>query len=1760
MLRLASSAVVAVVITIVACSAARAQQPQASPPILRVEPEAPSATVTSLRFSADGKTLFVAGWNKVVQVWQWDEERQQFVRNRNRTIRVPLGPGMFGAIEAMDLSADGRWLAVGGLGWSSSFAGFRESGYVWPPIMSDRMRAKLGAIYVFDTENGTTVPLQGHREHVRTIAFVSNDPRRLVSVASDGSGGQEVLVWSLDTPDRPAARLALPASLYPPSVVAWRTRGTDLRVAIGLAESLGGTPTPGIRLWNPATGAVRQHTPARVFGLELGGPPQQPSLLSASESGLAMHENFSQLSQHRRIEGTGAGIDLPLTLVPAVANGTPLVAAAVVRNANGLRDHGLVLFDPATRLVRGRRLSLWQHPTLTRPVLASGGPFFAVAGRPDFSVQIHRTASLAGGVAEPLQKIARQLVPASATFVKSRDRRGLLIRLAPRTERLAQDQTGQPGDIVLDVDSRKLAADPRQWTVANATPRQYTATLQADQSALQVTQARTGRTQVLRRPPTLRVPGRRVTAFALRDALDGNPPIAVVATQLQGEPFVEVWDLTTSSYVRQLTGHTRPVHSLVFSDDGRILLSASEDGTVRGWALQDLHSTTIGRIGWLQGLRVHDDAGQIRVGPVAAGTDAASTGLRENDAIVAVMNAGRPLELTRAWDLYGHISRTLPGATLPLRVRRNNATVNIQAPVTQGADERKALFSLALLGTPEKPEWLSWIPLGRFDASTRALEPMIGWHFNTGDPTAPTRFSSVQQLRDQFRHVNLLQALFDDGQIGFAPYLDPSLRVTAITSDDATVEPINGRELVLRDPRAQLLLETLDIRDEAVRTLEWSAGGRRFPFRSVQPGVWSSPLSEAALPYGRHTIDVTITSADDPPRQTSRQLILRLQPPAPKVSRVEPDAATLTTDSRDFVFRASVQTERPAIAKLEQLSSDAPDASWEFQLTSSGPIQQTLTLLPGPNRLRLTVRNRDMIPGLAEFADAETTVLENTIIRQTNEPPELRLLAIVDGNGQPVEPTDGVFTSTTPRVSLHARVHASQAVTTVNLQSADVSTPLRIPEDNPTDFPLHEQVILQPGENKVTLAAAMGPRKSHLVARIRYVPQVPSIQLVEPHEKVVRIPATTRPGIQLPIRAAVSASEHPWTPTLRLDGQPLSNLTLTVEDGELSTSVPLVPDANSRPDEHVITVQLRNQWGAAVDTGLTVRLLHTPVIESMTFRQPRPDAALGELSARIRTPSNRPITSVRVSVDGKTVNSATAQPDAESGLYVIRDVPLADRTSKVTIVAVNTDGPSESRSVQATITAPPRPPVVVIRQPRPDAHLSVAGTTLVATVAASGRLSRAMLILSRDGRPDERHVLSADELAEVADTGTLRRNIRLEPGINRITLEVLGDSGATSRSTSVSHVPPPLSIQLVELQPTGGGAPAIPRPGTTSVRFNRALSSGQATLRGRIVWLPGHRPPGKLWMLQLWTNGFLRPLPLAAGQARENQLEFELPVVLNRTTNRLRIDAASLPVDEATRAQLSDIRVDCTSPESDQDLHLVMVGVEMNDGQNVADPRTLRTLATKALRLHAKDSAFRRVHEYGPLTGADATAREVQKTLIRLAVRLRDRTRRPNDVVMLYYRGREHATADGHVILEDATNWPNPTAYGASLTEESLASLFRHLPGAHVVLLDVDADVQPEAESFVERWPRYPNLGMFRVSWPDRQVPVAADRTLLALLETAIAAAGRNSGNGEIPLVSVESEVRKSSLAEAGPARRGFAAIIPADLADLIVGRLTDPE
>ena len=146
--------------------------------------------LTALVFGPDSKTLYTAGFDKVVHVWTRNPDGRSY-RRQDVAYRVPINPGLAGAINALAVSPDGTWLAAGGNSVVRDTPGFRQRG-VWLPLAgawSPEQRQDQGTIYLFNTRDQSVRRLRGHHGPVLALAFVKGATGPLlVSVAREDTG------------------------------------------------------------------------------------------------------------------------------------------------------------------------------------------------------------------------------------------------------------------------------------------------------------------------------------------------------------------------------------------------------------------------------------------------------------------------------------------------------------------------------------------------------------------------------------------------------------------------------------------------------------------------------------------------------------------------------------------------------------------------------------------------------------------------------------------------------------------------------------------------------------------------------------------------------------------------------------------------------------------------------------------------------------------------------------------------------------------------------------------------------------------------------------------------------------------------------------------------------------------------------------------------------------------------------------------------------------------------------------------------------------------------------------------------------------------------------------------------------------------------------------------------------------------------------------------------------------------------------------
>lgn len=955
-----------------------------SPPILRLNPRGPQARSVAIAFSPDGKTLYAAGYDKVINVWhfgrtaddEYHDRPNHFVPQPERTLRLPVGPGLWGTINALAVSDDGRWLAAGGWGWAegNGMADFRRTGLIWPnsAFFPDTLE-DIGSVFLFDLKTGEVKRLRGHQGPVTGLAFSSGKQPTLVSLGLEQPPGGELKgtarAWNLANGEE-IAQIGLPQEAgdpFAPSIAAWRLTDGLVRATFTWSDGW-------VRVWDIGSNAKPRGFDAKLAMVCAHDP----------RTGELLHGEFAG-GQNRLVRRT-----LPLnpnewkSAVPSIAYPSRVAPVAVGFAKGDPGDAGeflaVVLAEAASdgpkyslelRRTRGGRAvgKPVVLPFPATPALATSKlGFVAAASRGDGTVLVFKTSALAAGdtrPAEQLDGIGRRIT--GAAWVRQGDHRGIRFTDGRGTTR------------VLDLTAGAVSADLQAWEadVADAAAWKVTPATQGNETRLRISGP--GGTAATATVPI------RSSAFALCPKVPGvDPPIlAAAARGYDDAGWLYLFDARTGERLRKLTGHTNAVTNLSFSKDGRLLLSVSADRTVNVWWLGDLVEL-IGQIGLLRGVNLAPAEGGRLV--VKELTDEAPAALRRDmpvgREVHGVVDGSNKLQTFRnPGDFYRDIADRAAGSSLKLRTNVGDVTVTLG----QAIDERKPLFTLFFEDDPAtgRTSWIGWSPIGPFESSDRIVERLVGWHFNPLQPNAPVRFADLGEYREDFFGRGLLSALVETGRVPEPwPPVEPKMSALFRDGGGTPLVADDGQSLTVETVPAELLVELAGVPADRVASVRWQSDGGEpaamTPSADAR-GLWTADLSALQLAAGDH--DFTFTAEGTGFDVVRGRVTLRVRPAVvtaprpPQLPRVvlrSPARDEQVYDPRDETpptqrIEARIDAYRgPVPLSVEFLQNGEPIVA------DGNPVRQDLrpsdeastlsadaTLVPGTNRFEVRLLGPD---------------------------------------------------------------------------------------------------------------------------------------------------------------------------------------------------------------------------------------------------------------------------------------------------------------------------------------------------------------------------------------------------------------------------------------------------------------------------------------------------------------------------------------------------------------------------------------------------------------------------------------------------------------------------------------------------------------------------------------------------------------------------------------------------------------------------------
>ncbi len=538
-------------------------------------------------------------------------------------------------------------------------------------------------------------------------------------------------------------------------------------------------------------------------------------------------------------------------------------------------------------------------------------------------------------------------------------------------------------------------------------------------------------------------------------------------------------------------------------------------------------------------------------------------------------------------------------------------------------------------------------------------------------------------------------------------------------------------------------------------------------------------------------------------------------------------------------------------------------------------------------------------------------------------------------------------------------------------------------------------------------------------------------------------------------------------------------------------------------------MQLSNEWGEGLPRELQLNYLRPPRI--VKFAPPaKSDHPMLDLEAQVESPPE--LTPCEARLNGALNHDALYHGDRlkvnfdpKTGLWnvVLRDVVLAEGDNPLTLTVANKDGDSrEAAHGQTTVAVPPPPPPVVRFPDFPrdgeDYTVWAPRQMLAFTATAQAPLERVEVLGENDVvlytavlKPDARTVADKVEVS-------LRHG-----GATTFRLRATDQKGGESIATVTLQLPEaPAYVVIDELRSLKPNGPTFRPLSEHNDARGRAVfdevAEGQVQLRGRIVWTnPDDEQFRKPFNVRVYANGFQQipteTKPPAPGQA---ECTFTATVLLTRLTdNVIEVDLPGVPLADGQRNAC--VVRHCKNPVRGRRLHLIMVGIGEKNGQALKE-RALAAIGAQDVPGapgQFQAAAFERVVAHDALVGGVSKG-QVLAFLERVKLQIQAGTSVEhdsviNDVVLIYYQGKEESTPKGLFLLSDDSGGDADLRRTAVSCDEILGR-FSDAPGAQVVMLDAqrvaaaDADGKDGTEVF-----KGSRIGVFHTSWSGADAPAS---------------------------------------------------------------------
>ena len=1713
-------------------------------PFLRIEADGPLAYVTALGFREDPITkklvLHATGWDKTVHAWTLTDGNAAWRYDRAGSLRVPIGPAFYGSANAMAISADGDWVAVGGRGFVRGFLSQEtQTGWVLPSMetkaMDDEMSLDEGTVFVFHLPTGTLSRLRGHAGPVLGLTFADGPDPVLVSAAVERQGNSQAVgklrVWDVRN-KRELARLNhLPNKIVRPGLTAWRTGKKPESVRVGIAWSDVDSKDDKVRVWDVGNNQLAENA-SGVFPSAICRLPGSPQRILTGVIGEIGNwttappdrklEQFVRDQHYRTVLSLPPRNGFAQTLVSAAAFPAPspqgALAVGIVYDMSKRSYRLIALAVDSGKVLH--EMPLWQNVSRV-PILAVDpqGQFIAVSGNDDHEVWVIRSNDLIAGKSDKtvLKSLAQSI--SSVAFAKYGYGEDLSVVInAAASERRPAQRLPHPGDRLFHIAGREFTTTS-DWQ-----------TYSADDSGWTVVERSEGRKvwlDVSLGPSNKKsielFTGDRLETWAGCPATDNFPePLLAVSIQNRTSGDSQLWIINpeTGAWLRQLNGHVDRITALAFSQDGKFLVSSSLDHTFRLWELSDLKQSLESHAG-LFGLEVAvSEDGRIIV--KADRSNRFSAG--DTVSVVDPKNAEKVLKFESAYRFFRFINDQKPGDLLSVDVKKQNEqkTTRVELSLGRRTDERKPLSSVFVFAQrPEDPvSWIGWDPLGRYDSTRAESESRLGWHFNTDDADAPVLFAPAEKYREQNYWPGLIADHLEQGA-ELAPRVKPEPNVSLyLRQGTRIVKTAPDQPAMVRTGSLSAFVQVSEFPDRQIERVTWKAGSEERPFTRTAEGLWETELDAIQQLRDLVTLVASVTTSEKPARTVTRELTFRIVPTMP-VIRVTPELPTVVTQESldvDVNIQSQVfdRSESTAV-KLTLLHEGKEIDVQQWEATESKPSRRKVALRAGANVLKIVATNTAALPEMVSLEQSEKTFS----IRLTEaQRPEIQIRGVAHSTAQDPILLDLNSPWITDQKSIHVQgttsVNTPDQIVKAEYRISGQADPISLNSFNPAssvDFK-QEIPITQPGKQTITFTVTSNRGMVDRVSfDVIFLPTLPSLDSVNLTQKGIALPSnhvliegqhqpelTFQATLNPPLKEV--GFTHPVKAILRLksrDNRVERSIDFSSDTAfELGEALPL------KRGENFLQLILKSDWAEQI-----------VYRDRFVYRQPP-----RIIDVQLPTESDEPTVDLHAKFVSTTPpvrfhllrngfeipwndDFVRPDPDQQDSYIVKAPVPLDVDGSKTRVEfwVENLDGESISHSKSTSTYIKPRPPIPEIHADYPDSVRTQDPTIrLQFRIRTPSSLQRITIKLDRGSLRSWEIPIEGLPAADSEGFVTIVHPFAIDQVEERsfkFFVEATNAAGsARTMTTEVNYLLPPIPLIVDELRPVGGSP--LKRRGAQIIHFEPAKSAR--------LELKGHLKGKNLdhARVKIWVNGFLQRSVNVEEQGR-----FTANVVLNlETANRISFEVPHLALDEI---RLPKLVVDCQAHQRPASLRLITVlAPDPQRGMPPADmsAQHLQNRILSAMRLQNPSvSGFKL--EPGPVLDGDFTDNDLTGALAQMILIMNREGDEPtNDVLVMYYQGAEVNRTNSDFEL--ATGNPRIT-----VKRTSLVNLLCDIPGAHLLLLDVQRLPQGAREQI---WSDT-RLGLLHVAWAERPQANPKPFRLVDALEKSV------GSNAQRNLVNVASLV-----------------------------------